>query len=165
MRAFIDGAALFISQLGVPFSWAQAFIALVAVSFALTSLDSGTRLLRYNINEIASGLRLPLLTNRHLSSLLAAASIGFFAFYEVDGKPAGLLLWEALRQHQPGPGRADAADHRHLPPATRQKSLVRQPAHAVHDHRHRDRHGHRDQGLLDLQPISPALGGAAPFSC
>ena len=94
MRAFIDGAALFISQLGVPFSWAQAFIALVAVSFALTSLDSGTRLLRYNINEIASGLRLPLLTNRHLSSLLAAASIGFFAFYEVDGKPAGLLLWK-----------------------------------------------------------------------
>ena len=94
MRAFIDGAALFISELGVPFSWAQAFIALVAVSFALTSLDSGTRLLRYNITEIASGLRLPLLTNRHLSSLLAAASIGFFAFYEVDGKPAGLLLWK-----------------------------------------------------------------------
>ena len=94
MRAFIDGAALFISQLGVPFTWAQAFIALVAVSFALTSLDSGTRLLRYNINEIASSMHLPLLTNRHLSSLLAATSIGFFAFYEVDGKPTGLLLWK-----------------------------------------------------------------------
>lgn len=99
MRAFIDGAALFISQLGIPFSWAQAFIALVAVSFALTSLDSGTRLLRYNINEIGVGLRLPILTNstswsRTFSSLLASASIGFFAFYEVDGKPAGLLLWK-----------------------------------------------------------------------
>ena len=99
MRAFIDGAALFISELGIPFSWAQAFIALVAVSFALTSLDSGTRLLRYNINEIGAGLRLPILTNstswsRTFSSLLASASIGFFAFYEVDGKPAGLLLWK-----------------------------------------------------------------------
>ena len=34
MSAFIDGAALFVSQLGVPMPVAQAFIALVAVSFA-----------------------------------------------------------------------------------------------------------------------------------
>ena len=41
MRAFIDGAGLFVSQLGLPMPLAQALIALVAVSFALTSLDSG----------------------------------------------------------------------------------------------------------------------------
>ena len=94
MRAFIDGSALFISQLGIPFTWAQAFVALVAVSFALTSLDTGTRLLRYNINEMAGGINLPLLTNRILSSALATGAIGFFAFYQVDGRPAGLLLWK-----------------------------------------------------------------------
>ena len=94
MRAFIDGSALFISQLGIPFTWAQAFVALVAVSFALTSLDTGTRLLRYNINEMAGGINLPLLTNRISSSALAASAIGFFAFYQVDGRPAGLLLWK-----------------------------------------------------------------------
>ena len=41
MNAFINGAALFVSQLGVPMEVAQAFIALVAVSFALTTVDSG----------------------------------------------------------------------------------------------------------------------------
>lgn len=92
MRAFIDGAALFVSSLGVPMEVAQAFIALVAVSFALTSLDSGTRLLRYNIEEIASSLRLPHV-GRYPASVIAVSLIGFFAFYEVDGQPAGLALW------------------------------------------------------------------------
>jgi carbon starvation protein len=93
MRAFIDGAALFTTELGVPMAVGQAFIALVAVSFALTSLDSGTRLLRYNIEEIAETIRVPFLGNRYVSSLTAVAMIGFFAFYEIQGQPAGLALW------------------------------------------------------------------------
>ena len=92
MRAFIDGAALFVSQLGVDMAVAQAFIALVAVSFALTSLDSGTRLLRYNIEEIASSVNVKWI-GRYSASLLAVAFIGFFAFYQVNGQPAGLALW------------------------------------------------------------------------
>ncbi len=93
MRAFIDGAALFVTELGVPMALAQAFIALVAVSFALTSLDSGTRLLRYNIAEIAHSIRVPKLADRYVASLIAVALIGFFAFYEVQGQPVGLSLW------------------------------------------------------------------------
>jgi carbon starvation protein len=34
------------------------------------------------------------LSNRYLSSSLAVASIAFFAFYEIDGRPAGLVLWQ-----------------------------------------------------------------------
>ena len=93
MRAFIDGAALFVTELGIPMPLAQAFIALVAVSFALTSLDSGTRLLRYNIAEIAHSIRVPKLGDRYVASLIAVALIGFFAFYEVQGQPVGLSLW------------------------------------------------------------------------
>jgi carbon starvation protein len=93
MRAFIDGAALFISSLGVPMEVGQAFVALVAVSFALTSLDSGTRLLRYNLEELADSFRLPYVGNRYVASTIAVALIGFFAFYEVNGQPAGLALW------------------------------------------------------------------------
>jgi carbon starvation protein len=93
MRAFIDGAALFITELGLPMPLAQAFIALVAVSFALTSLDSGTRLLRYNIGEIAHSIGVPKLADRYTASLIAVALIGFFAFYEIQGQPAGLALW------------------------------------------------------------------------
>jgi carbon starvation protein len=93
MRAFIDGAAVFLTTLGVPMEVGRAFIALVAVSFALTSLDSGTRLLRYNIEEIAHSIRLPRLGGRYVASLIAVALIGFFAFYKIDGQPAGLALW------------------------------------------------------------------------
>jgi carbon starvation protein len=93
MRAFIDGTALFISSLGVPMEVGQAFIALVAVSFALTSLDSGTRLLRYHLEEIAESFRVPYVGNRYIASLIAVGLVGFFAFYEVNGQPAGLALW------------------------------------------------------------------------
>jgi carbon starvation protein len=93
MAAFINGSGLFISQLGVPEATARAFVALVAVSFALTTLDSGTRLLRYNIEEISETLGAPAIGNRYVSSALAVFFIGFFAFFRVDGQSAGLMLW------------------------------------------------------------------------
>ncbi|MCP5117047.1 MAG: carbon starvation protein A, partial [bacterium] len=93
MRAFIDGSALFVARLGIPMEVGQAFIALVAVSFALTSLDSGTRLLRYNIEEIAHTVGLPQIGKRYVAATIGVALIGFFAFYEVSGQPAGLALW------------------------------------------------------------------------
>ena len=93
MQAFIDGTAMFLSSLGIPLELAQAFIALVAVSFALTSLDSGTRLLRYNIEEISHSIKVPALGQRYVASTLAVVLIGFFAFYEVEGQPVGLALW------------------------------------------------------------------------
>lgn len=93
MSAFINGSALFLAQLGVPEQVGKAFIALVAVSFALTTLDSATRLLRYNIQEVSETLGMPGLANRYLSSALAVAAIGAFAFLKIDGQPAGLALW------------------------------------------------------------------------
>ncbi len=89
---FIEGSAGFVAALGVPSALAKALIAVVVVSFALTTLDSATRLLRYNIAEMANtaGLRRE---NRYVSSALAVLVIGFFAFYRVDGKPVGLALW------------------------------------------------------------------------
>jgi carbon starvation protein len=93
MSAFINGAALFVSQLGVPMEIAQSFIALVAVSFALTTVDSGTRLLRYNIGEIADSIGIPQAGNRYVASLIAVGFISFFAFFQVDGQAAGSILW------------------------------------------------------------------------
>ena len=93
MKAFIDGTAMFLSSLGIPMELAQAFIALVAVSFALTSLDSGTRLLRYNIEEISNSVGVGAIGQRHVASGIAVVLIGFFAFYEIEGQPVGLALW------------------------------------------------------------------------
>ncbi|MHC4414006.1 MAG: carbon starvation CstA family protein [Planctomycetota bacterium] len=90
---FITGCAHFIETLGVDFRLATAFVAVVVVSFALTTLDSATRLLRFNISEIGETLRLRVLANRYVASLLAVVAIGFFAFYRIGGTPAGLALW------------------------------------------------------------------------
>jgi carbon starvation protein len=92
--AFIEGSTRFVSSLGVPEEAARTLIAVVVVSFALTTLDSATRLLRFNIEEIGQTLRVRPLGNRYLSSTVAAAAIAFFAFYEIDGKAAGLALWQ-----------------------------------------------------------------------
>jgi carbon starvation protein len=101
LNAFIDGGSSFITSygqhIGVTSQMAGTFISLIAVSFAMTTLDSGTRLLRYNIEELSDALGksrdgIPGI-NRWTASLLAVAGIGFFALLKVDGKPAGLFLW------------------------------------------------------------------------
>ncbi|HXV75633.1 MAG TPA: carbon starvation protein A [Candidatus Polarisedimenticolaceae bacterium] len=94
MSSFIDGAAGFVAALGVPLEQARSLIAVMVVSFALTTLDSATRLLRYNIEEIGESARVRALSNRYLSSTVAVAAIAFFAFYEIDGQSAGLALWQ-----------------------------------------------------------------------
>ncbi len=104
LGAFINGSANFIGGLHVESNLAVAFIAVIVVSFALTTLDSATRLLRFNVSEIGASLGIRLLTNRYVATLIACAAICWFAFYEIkvpdpgapDGyaaKPAGLVLW------------------------------------------------------------------------
>lgn len=103
--AFIRGTTTFLAALGIPEGLAAALVAMVVVSFALTTLDSATRLLRFNIEEIGAGLlrdRVPGLKNRYVTAGLACLVIGLFAFYEVDvevagvivQRPAGLALWQ-----------------------------------------------------------------------
>ena len=91
--AFIAGATGFVTTLGLSEPLARALIAMVVVSFALTTLDSATRLLRFNIEEIGASFHLPGFQNRYVATTLACAAIALFAFYEVDGRPAGLALW------------------------------------------------------------------------
>jgi carbon starvation protein len=94
MSAFIEGATRFVSTLGLPAQFARTLIAVVVVSFALTTLDSATRLLRYNLEEIAETVRFRPMRNRYFSSLLAVIAIGFFALLKVDGQSVGLSLWQ-----------------------------------------------------------------------
>ena len=94
IAAFIAGTARFLAALGIPESIGAPFIALVVVSFALTSLDSATRLLRFNLGEIGEAPGLGVLRHRVVASAAACMAIGFFAFYEIDGRAAGLALWQ-----------------------------------------------------------------------
>ncbi|HUU84489.1 MAG TPA: carbon starvation protein A [Phycisphaerae bacterium] len=106
LGAFLQGAGLVISR---PFVWlagplgttedgviifCQSFIAVVVVSFAMTTLDSGTRLLRFNVENIGKVAHLPPLRNRYFASLIAVVAIGFFALLKLGGKPVGMALWQ-----------------------------------------------------------------------
>jgi carbon starvation protein len=94
IAAFIGGTTYFLETLGIPIDIAGTFIAVIVVSFALTSLDSATRLLRYNVSEMGETLKVPALANRYAASGLAVVSIWFFAFVEVNNDYAGLILWQ-----------------------------------------------------------------------
>jgi carbon starvation protein len=93
LGAFITGSTHFLSNLGIDETMGTALVAMVVVSFALTTLDSATRLLRFNIEELAAAMGIKRKLNRYIVSIMACASIAFFAFFEVGGKPAGLALW------------------------------------------------------------------------
>lgn len=103
---FIEGSGRLIGCLGVPPAVAANFIAVMCVSFAMTTLDSGTRLLRYNIEELGQSSGMPLIKkvcgNRYAASAIAIAAIGYVALLQVsqtlpDGtvvkKPVGMILW------------------------------------------------------------------------
>ena len=94
IAAFIGGTTSFLTTLGFPAELASTLVAVLIVSFALTSVDSATRLLRYNVSEIGDTLGLAALENRYVASAIAVASIWFFAFYQVGGEFAGLALWQ-----------------------------------------------------------------------
>lgn len=96
---FVHGASVLVSQIGVPHGIAKVFIATIAVGFALTTLDTATRLIRYNIQELAAALKIKPLTNLHIATGFAVLLIGFFAMMKIPDpvtgqlKPAGTILW------------------------------------------------------------------------
>ena len=94
IAAFIRGTTHFLQTLGIPEAIGGTFVAVIVVSFALTSLDSATRLLRYNVSEIGDTLRVDALSNRYVASGIAVVAIWAFAFIQVDGEFAGLILWQ-----------------------------------------------------------------------
>jgi len=94
LAAFIKGASLFIAQLGIPIAAASVFLSVMVVSFALTTLDSATRLLRFNIEEIGRSYNLKFINNRYVASILAVVAIGYFALMKSGGQSIGLTLWK-----------------------------------------------------------------------
>ena len=93
LSSFIVGGGNMIAGLGLDVTFSQTFVAVVTIAFAMTTLDSATRLLRYNVEEIGKSFNLPKLQNKYTAGFFAIVSIAFFAFMKIGGKPAGLTLW------------------------------------------------------------------------
>ncbi len=103
LSAFVNGTAGFLSEIGISQtmidaqgnsrSLAAAFIGVMVISFAATSLDTAVRIQRYIIGEIGEAIKVrPLAENRYLQS--AAAVLFSLVLVLSDGTGAGgLKLW------------------------------------------------------------------------
>jgi len=95
--AFINGAANFLTSIGMPLKMGISVIAVLVACFAATTLDSATRLQRYVIQELAGTLRIKPLTNKYLATLFAVVLAGIVAIMPGNAKlgagSGGLILW------------------------------------------------------------------------
>jgi carbon starvation protein len=71
ISAFVQGAATFLMALGLPRDPAEVVIAVMVISFASTSLDTGVRIQRYILHELGETYGIKALSNRFLAGSVA----------------------------------------------------------------------------------------------
>jgi carbon starvation protein len=92
LGAFVNGGASFVASLGIPVEMAQTFIAVMVIAFAATSLDTGARIQRLVIMELAEAYQVKALTNRFAAGAVGIAAALLLAVTQAGGK-GGLILW------------------------------------------------------------------------
>jgi len=93
VSAFVDGVAYFMNQgLGIGTTLGATFAAVVVLSFAATTLDTGLRLQKYVTAEFGDLLHLPILKVGPVAAGIAVVGTGVLALYDGAGK-GGLLIW------------------------------------------------------------------------
>jgi carbon starvation protein len=94
---FVKGLAAMASNLGVPVAVGEVFAAVIVVSFAATTMDTGVRLQRYIIAELGDHYGIPPLKNATLATSLAVGSCLLLAFgaHAPGGGvgSGGLVIW------------------------------------------------------------------------
>lgn len=92
LDAFVSGGATFVASLGIPVASARTFIAVMVIAFAATSLDTGARIQRLVIGELAQTYGARPLTNRFAAGALGIGATLLLALTQAEGK-GGLALW------------------------------------------------------------------------
>jgi len=92
LDAFVSGSATFVASLGIPMASARTFIAVMVIAFAATSLDTGARIQRLVIGELAATYGVKPLTNRYAAGALGIGAALLLALTQAGGK-GGLALW------------------------------------------------------------------------
>jgi carbon starvation protein len=90
--AFVDGVGVIAEGVGLPHRVAAIFAAVVVISFAATTMDTGMRLQRYIIAELGAQYRVKIVQNRWIATLIAVMSCGVLAL-GIDRGAGGMRLW------------------------------------------------------------------------
>jgi carbon starvation protein len=91
VTAFVEGGASFVQVFHISRGLAVAFVAVVLISFAATTLDTATRIQRYVVQELAKDYNVKLFQKYHPATMVAVIS-AFLLAYPNGGK-GGLILW------------------------------------------------------------------------
>ncbi len=90
--AFVMGIGELARGIGIPSQVAVIFAAVVVISFAATTMDTGIRLQRYIITELASVYGIKAMSNRWVATLVAVTSCAALAL-GLDRGAGGMRLW------------------------------------------------------------------------
>ncbi|MCS5625185.1 MAG: carbon starvation protein A [Candidatus Marinimicrobia bacterium] len=97
--AFVLGGGALIQSLGIPASMANTLMAVLVISFAATTLDTGTRIQRFILKEFGLAMKIKPLTNRYVATVIAIVPAILLAFWNVSDpgsgatRQAGWVLW------------------------------------------------------------------------
>jgi len=83
VNVFSNGIGEFMTSIGIPMETGKSFTALAISAFALTSLDTATRLARFIFQEFfgkESTAKQPVITNRYIATFITVALGGALAF-------------------------------------------------------------------------------------
>lgn len=90
--AFVRGVGVLAEGLGIPQRVATIFAAVVVITFAATTMDTGVRLQRYIISELGAEYRVRAMQNRWVATLVAVGACAVLAL-GVDRGAGGMRLW------------------------------------------------------------------------
>ena len=85
---FSQGFGNFCALIGIDYELGASMGALAINTFILTTVDTATRLTRYQIQEISGGR-----INKYWATLLAVSGAVVFLFVESGGKPTWAIIW------------------------------------------------------------------------
>ncbi len=95
LTAFVNGGANIVSNgLGFSQDFAATLLAVMAILFAGTTMDTGVRLQRYIIQEWGNIYKIPVLTNNYVATLIAVGACIALAFGAGGTSGSGgMLIW------------------------------------------------------------------------
>jgi len=90
--AFVSGVGVLAEGIGIPQGVAVIFAAVVVISFAATTMDTGVRLQRYIISELGAQYKVKAAQNRWVATFVAIAACAVLAL-GLDRGAGGMRLW------------------------------------------------------------------------
>lgn len=84
LGAFVNGAASFLTSLGIPGSIGGTIVAVLVISFAATSLDTALRIQRFVLGELGETYEIEALRNRWIAGSIAVGSVLVLIWADYD---------------------------------------------------------------------------------